>query len=67
LWNNHLVEGCAHPPDHWVVHPFLNMLHRAPGIPFEPSAIEGLGHNPKLDDEVAQQILRFDLTALLAP
>ena len=37
------------------------------GIGLIPAPIEIFGHNPKLDDEVARQILRLDLAALLPP
>ena len=37
------------------------------GVAFEPVAVEGLGHHPELDDEVAGEVLRLDLAALFPP
>ncbi len=37
------------------------------GVALEPVAIEGFGHDPELDDEVAGEVLRFDLAALFPP
>jgi hypothetical protein len=38
-----------------------------PGISFVPPAIEDFGYDPKLDNKVAGQILRVDLTAFFSP
>ena len=64
---NHPVKCRRHPPDHRVVHPPLDVFDRLSGISFKPSPIEALGHDPKLDDEVARQVVRLDLTALFLP
>jgi hypothetical protein len=45
----------------------LHILEGSTGIPFEPVTVKGLGHDPKLDDEVAGEVFGFGLTALLAP
>ena len=37
------------------------------GIGLVPASIEVLGHHPELDDEIAGQVLRLDLAALLLP
>ena len=37
------------------------------GVGLIPAPIEILGHRPELDDEIAGQILRLDLAALLSP
>ena len=38
-----------------------------PGIAFVPLAIEVLGHEAELDDEVGREVLRPDLAALFLP
>ena len=38
-----------------------------PGVAFVPLAIEVLGHEPELDDEVGGEVLRPDLAPLLLP
>ena len=45
----------------------LHLCDRPPSISFEPEAIEGLSHDPKLNDEVVGQVFRLDLAPLLAP
>jgi len=40
---------------------------RLAGVPFVPVPIEGLGHDPELDDEVVGQVLGLRLPALLPP
>ena len=50
-----------------MLHPPLDLAEGLAGVAFEPVAIEGLGHDPELDDEVAGQVLGLDLAALLAP
>ena len=37
------------------------------GVALVPAPVEVLGHGPELDDQVARQVLRLDLAALLAP
>ena len=37
------------------------------GIALVPTPVQFFGRNPKLDNEIAGQILRFDLTTLLPP
>jgi hypothetical protein len=50
-----------------VLNPLLHICDRPPGISFKPLAIEGFGHDPKLNDEVAGEVFRLDLAPLLAP
>ncbi len=50
-----------------MVHPPLNVLDGLSGIAFEPLAIERLGGEPKLDDQVAGEVQRLDLAALFLP
>ena len=50
---NDPVKRCRHPLDHRMVHPPLDVLDRLSGISLVPLPIEVLGHDPKLDDEVA--------------
>ena len=38
-----------------------------PELSLVPAPVQILGHGPKLDDEVAGQVLRLDLTPLLPP
>src|SRR5439155_24235718 len=38
-----------------------------PGIALEPMPIEGLGHEAKLDDEIAGEVLRLGFAAFLTP
>ena len=45
----------------------LHVGDRLAGIGLIPAPIEVLGHYPKLDDEIAGEILRLDLAALFAP
>src|SRR6516164_4784302 len=45
----------------------LNIFDPVPCIAFEPMPIELLGCDPKLDDEVAGEVLWLDLAPLLAP
>jgi hypothetical protein len=61
------VKRCPHPLDDRVTHPPLNLRDRLPGVALIPVPVEGLGRDPKLDDEVAGEVLRLGLAALLAP
>ena len=45
----------------------LHVRNDLTGIGLVPASIQLLGHGPKLDNEVARQVLRLDLTAFLAP
>jgi hypothetical protein len=47
--------------------PALHVGDRAAGVVFVPSSVEVLGGQAKLDDEVAGEVLRPDLAALLLP
>ena len=64
---DHPVEGGPHPTKHRVANPFLHILYRPTGISFEPLAVEVLRDDPKLDNQVAGEVLRFDFSTLLAP
>ena len=61
------VEGRSHPAEHRMPQPMLDAFDRLSGIAFVPMAIEGLGHQAELDDEVAGQVLRLGLAPFLAP
>ena len=37
------------------------------GVALVPVPVEVLGHDPELDDQVAGEVLRLDLTAFLPP
>ena len=47
--------------------PMLDAFDCLPGIAFVPMAVEVLGHNAELDDEVAGQVLRLGLPPFLPP
>ena len=64
---NHPVKRCRHPLDHRMLHPPLDVLDGLPGVALVPVAIELLGHDPELDDEIVGEVLRLDLAALLPP
>jgi hypothetical protein len=50
-----------------VLDPSLHVRDRVPGIGFKPLAIEVLGSQAQLDNEVAREILWPNLAALLLP
>jgi hypothetical protein len=50
-----------------VLNPLLHILNRPPRVSFEPPAIEGLGYQPKLDDQIARQVFGLDFAAFLPP
>jgi hypothetical protein len=45
----------------------LDVRDRSAGVGLIPTPIQLLGHHPELDNEIAGQVLRFDLAALFAP
>jgi hypothetical protein len=61
------IEGGRHKPDDRVLDPALDVLDGISGIAFVPLAIEVLGHQTELDDEVRGEVLRPDLAAFLLP
>ena len=64
---DHAVERSGHPAHDRMLHPTLDPGEDLAGVAFEPVAVEGLGHDAELDDEVARQVLGFDLAPLFAP
>jgi hypothetical protein len=48
-------------------HPFLNIDDHLAGIGLVPAPVQVLSGKTQLDDEIAGQVLRFDLCALLPP
>ena len=52
---------------HRVAHMPLHLRDHLAGIALIPEPIEVLGHGPELDHQIARQVLRLDLAALLAP
>ncbi len=48
-------------------HAPLDIRDHLTGVRFVPASVEVLRHDPELDDEIAGQVLRLDLTALFAP
>jgi len=47
--------------------PMLNAFDRLPGVALVPMSVEGFGHQPELDDEVAGEVLWFDFSPLFLP
>ena len=64
---DHPVEGGGHPAHDRMLHPALDVCKDLAGIALKPLPIEGLSDHPELDDEVAREVLRLDLTALFPP
>jgi hypothetical protein len=64
---HHAVEGGRHKPDDRVLDPALDVRDGVAGIAFVPLAIEVLGHEAELDDEVGGEVLRPDLAPFLLP
>jgi hypothetical protein len=48
-------------------HSLLNVGDHLPGTGLVPTAIEALGRNPELDNEITRKVLRLDLAPLLPP
>ena len=61
------VKGRGHPGNSRVFDPALNIFDDPPGIALVPGAVERLGGDAELHDEVAGQVFRLGLAALLAP
>src|SRR5262249_36726720 len=61
------IQGRAHPTQNRMPQLALNIRDHLAGVGFIPTAIEVLGGEPQLHDEVARKVLRFDLAALLTP
>ena len=64
---DHAVQGRGHPTHHRMLHAALDPRQSLAGIAFVPKAIEGLGGEAELDDEVAGEVLRLYLAPFLAP
>ena len=64
---DHAVDGGGHPAHDRMLHMALDIAEDLAGVAFEPVAVEGLGDDAELDDEIAGEVLGLDLTALLAP
>ena len=64
---HHAVQGCRHPPLYGMENLPLHLGHGLAGIAFVPAPVEVFGDRAELDDQVAGQVLRLDLAALLAP
>ena len=61
------VEGGRHPANQRMPDPLLDVVDGLAGVAFIPAPVEVLGDQPKLDDQVAGQVLRFDFAAFLPP
>ena len=64
---DHAVERGRHPADRRMLHAALDVGDDLAGIAFVPAAIEVLGGEPELDDEVAREVLRLDLAPFFPP
>ena len=64
---DHPVDGCRHPAFDRMEDLPLHLGDDLAGIALVPVPIEVLGDHPELDDQIAGQVLRFDLAALFAP
>jgi len=64
---HHPVEGRAHPSDHRMPDPALDIPEDLLGVPLEPIPVEGLGHDSQLDDEVAGEVFGFNFAPLFPP
>ena len=61
------VQGGRHPAQRRVPNPPLDVRDDLTGISLVPTPVEVLGDEPELDDEVAREVLRLGLAALLPP
>ena len=61
------IKGRPHPAVHRMPNPALDVFDGLARISLEPFAIEVLGHAAELDDEVAREVLRLDLSPLFVP
>jgi hypothetical protein len=61
------VESRGHPANDRMPNPPLDIGDDLPATGFVPAPIEVLGDRTKLDDEVAREVFRLNLAALLAP
>jgi hypothetical protein len=61
------VQGGAHPSERGVPKLPLDVRDDVTSIRLVPAPVKLLGGQTKLDDEVARQVLRFDLPALFPP
>ena len=61
------IERRCHPAQHRMADLPLDVRNHLARIGLVPAPIKLLRHHPELDDEIAGQVLRFDLAALFAP
>jgi len=64
---NPAIQGGRHPAVHGMKHLPLHLNHHLSGVLLVPMSVQLLGHAAELDQEIAGQILRLDLAALLPP
>ena len=64
---SHAVQGCAHPADDGMPDPALHVPQDLPRIALEPVPVEGLGHDPQLDDKVAGEVFGFEFASFFTP
>ena len=64
---DHAVEGRRHPALDRMKHLPLHVVDDLAGVALVPVPVEVLGHGAELDDQVAGEVFRLDLAALLPP
>jgi hypothetical protein len=60
-------RGRRHPGNGRMLDAALHVGDASAGVALVPGAVEFFGRGPKLDNEVARQVLRLGLPPLLAP
>ena len=61
------IERSRHPAQHRTAYLPLHIRKDLTSIGLIPASVQLLGGNAKLDDDIAGQVLRLDLAALLSP
>jgi hypothetical protein len=64
---NPAIERCPHPPQCRVPDLFLDICNDLAGIGLIPVPVQLLSGQPKLDNEIAGQVLRLDLASFFLP
>ena len=64
---DHAVEGGRHPAEYGMPDPALDVRDDLRRSCARTRPVEVLGHDPELDDQIAGEVLRLGLAALLPP
>jgi hypothetical protein len=64
---NSAIKGRSHPPVNVMENLPLHLRDDMAGVLLVPAPVQMLGHSAELDQEVAGQVLGFNLAALLLP